>query len=291
MEKTVYTLIKTHLNIICIMKTIYYLSTCVLAAALLLSGCKSKNETPFEPVIGEYVPDFLKSENSAAEYGFIDVTEGSKKLIYGFEEDYVSATWQYKPLSSYSDYKVFANYDRNIAFDTDPYATFSFIDNFSIITSSPDNYRIWDIYGYLYNSSSLGMLVIPAESSTEARTEVNFELYTKTNSGGNDNNNGNNNSDNSWEKKIEALYHYAGSDFAVGNKKDFSRNVTVEYDAKRDKYYLYESFFHPGLNGGRGLRFDAKKGYNSVEVYAQALRDSYGIYHTYLVFCRFTITD
>lgn len=45
--------------------------------------------------------------------------------------------------------------------------------------------------------------------------------------------------------------------------------VDYEYYPKTGKYYVYGGIYdsHPESNGGKGLRYDAQKGYNSITIY------------------------
>ena len=95
----------------------------------------------------------------------------------------------------------------------------------------------------------------------------------------------------SWEKQIYAKYHYTGDSYAIGNKKDFTGKVTISYNASTGKYAMYEPFYYPNSNGGKGLKYDAVKGYNNIKVYTYAVQDPNNkwAHLTCETYCQFTI--
>ena len=147
-------------------------------------------------------------------------------------------------------------------------------------------------------SSLIEMTVVSVDATTLVVTWYNRE-YTFTRgafdwstakeglSGGG----GGSDTNQSWEKQIYAQYHYTGDSYAIGNKKDFKGKVTISYNASTGKYAMYEPFYYPNSNGGKGLKYDAVKGYNNIKVYTYAVQDPNNkwAHLTCETYCQFTI--
>lgn len=95
--------------------------------------------------------------------------------------------------------------------------------------------------------------------------------------GGNDNGNGNYNSDPQWGKVTGTIKAYGTSYSAVARNAD-GKSTTVDYVyyPTTNKYYVYGGVYdsNSSANGGKGVRYDAKKGYNSIRINGGAVYDS-----------------
>ena len=96
-------------------------------------------------------------------------------------------------------------------------------------------------------------------------------------SGSGGNNNGNDSSDPQWGKVTGTLKAYGTSYSSVArNANGKSTTVDYVYYPTTDKYYVYGGVWdsNSSANGGKGVRYDAKKGYNSIRINGGAVYDS-----------------
>ena len=80
-----------------------------------------------------------------------------------------------------------------------------------------------------------------------------------------------------WGKVTGTLKAY-GTEYSSVAKQANGRSTTVDYVyyPTTGKYYVYGGAWDssPSSNGGKGLRYDAKKGYNSIKINSGAYYDS-----------------
>ena len=181
----------------------------------------------------------------------------------------------------------------------DSNGTFTLDSNNMLLTYSSNVKYTWNFSSVALNQDIL-RIVEKSESSNYVENKeyqrfkyasdddcLNAYISQNGISGGGSGSSGNNSGGNDTETpggdvdvqgKVQGTLKAYGTEYSSTARQANGRTTVVDYAyyASTGKYYVYGGAWcsSPSANGGKGIRYDARKGYNSIKINAGAFYDS-----------------